>query len=88
MRVSSRSSGADAGTDVLSELDADAIPPLVAALPSLPEPTRSEVEGALRTAYDRYVLDTNRTWQGLNLAREQARVALIGLFGAPPAPPS
>ena len=68
-----------AGLDVdyLGVLPDDAVPVLVAALPSLPEPERSLVEGSLRSRRVELATDPSLTsLAAWNLGRERARAAL------------
>jgi Domain of unknown function (DUF4173) len=72
-------------TAYLGSFDADAVPPLVEAIPRLSMPARTDLENRLRELRDR--LETDRgdpaAW---NLAREEARAALDAWYGPPSAP--
>jgi hypothetical protein len=69
-------------TVYLGRLDADAVPALVAALPALPEPARSEVRRSLSVfGFELDVEASRGDWPAWNLSRERARAALASLFG-------
>jgi hypothetical protein len=69
-------------TVYLGGLDADAVPALVAALPALPEPARSEVRRSLTVfGFELDVEASRDDWPAWNLSRERARAALDTLFG-------
>lgn len=59
-----------------SDLSADAIPTIVSRLATLPEPGKSQLQGALRLRYKR--LHDDR-WFEWNLGRARARAASVGL---------
>lgn len=72
--------GGETGLDVwyLSGLGTDADIVMAEAVPELPEPSRSEVEGVLAITADE--LDANPyvdAWQGWNYSRQQARSLLV-----------
>jgi hypothetical protein len=64
--------------DYLSSLGTDADIVLAEALPSLPEPERTETRAALdRSAADLEADTAGQAWQAWNLSREQARELLV-----------
>jgi hypothetical protein len=64
--------------DYLSSLGTDADIVLAEAMPSLPEPERTETQAALdRSAADLAADTAGQAWQAWNLSREQARELLV-----------
>lgn len=63
-----------------NELSPDAIPAIAERLPSLPEPTRSELRHAVRKRYAARPDMAERRWYEWNLARARAREVLITIF--------
>lgn len=72
--------------DYLSSLGTDADIVLAEAMPTLPEPERSEAQAALVIAADDLAADTaGQAWQAWNLSRERARELLVE-YDRPPQP--
>ncbi len=72
--------GGETGLDVyyLSSLGTDADIVMAEALPELPEPARSEVEGALSLTASSLANEPYAdAWQGWNYSREKARALLV-----------
>ena len=67
------------------ELSSDAIPAIVERLPSLPEPTRSELYRAVRQRDETRRYMAKGRWYEWNLARVRAREVLTTTFGSIPA---
>jgi hypothetical protein len=63
------------------ELSPNAIPAIAVGLASLPEPTRSELRGAVRTRYAARRDMAAGKWYEWNLARARARAILTTVFG-------
>jgi Domain of unknown function (DUF4153) len=64
-------------------LSPDAIPAIAQRLPSLPEPTRSDLRRALRDHYAGDRQERRRAWFEWNLASSRARRALDAIFDSP-----
>lgn len=58
-----------------SELSADAIPAIVGALPTLPEPTRTELRATVQKHYATHPLPATERWFEWNLSRTRAKAA-------------
>jgi len=69
------------------ELSPNAIPAIAERLPSLPEPTRSELRNAVRTRYAARRDMAEGSWYEWNLARARAREVLTTNFGIDSAGP-
>jgi len=61
------------------DLSPDAVPTLVRRLPTLPEPSRGELQRALASRYTGRARLFNREWYEWNLRRNRAREALVEL---------
>lgn len=65
--------------DYAWDLGFEAVPAVVRALPALPPDDRARALSLLRDARDQLARPDFTTWQALNLARAEARAALVGL---------
>ena len=68
--------GQNLDASYLASLSADAVPPLITALPRLPERDRSTIEAGLKT---RWTGPTPNDWRTYNLSRSRAREAATDL---------
>jgi hypothetical protein len=59
-----------------NELSPSAVPAMVESLPSIPEPTRSELADSLRQRYVDHPRLLEQRWYEWNLGRARARDAL------------